>query len=303
MLLSAPKMDNRRTITLLTVTDTHYLPLAAALIKSVEANISPDFKLDFWVIADHIDEHNRTKLGMTVNASITNLIWKDAKEIVPANLRIPIDRSSFPANIFLRYFAPFFLPQNVDRIIYLDADMINCRNIGELWDTDLGSNAVAAVTDPRVKTFDCEWGGIRNYKELGLSGKMKYFNSGLLVINRYRWMEAKITEKTLKVVEDNLSYANYPDQYGANVALAGLWLELNTLWNVFADCDCPETPYNIHFVNRKPIYKSYKNNEKYLLLFRFYLQQTAWANMKQMSELSRKMKKIDNILKKNNMKV
>lgn len=47
---------------------------------------------------------------------------------------------------YLRLFAPTLLP-DVDKVLYLDCDLIVNGNLDELWNTDLEGYAVAAVHD------------------------------------------------------------------------------------------------------------------------------------------------------------
>ncbi len=287
----------RPEIHVLTVTDDHYLPLLAALIKSVEHHVDKNTVVNFWVIDNGISKSGLRKLEQTPNPDISRLHIKNYKDAFPKGTKLPIDRSTFPLNIYYRYAFPFFLPVHIKRLIYLDVDMINCRDLTELWRTDIGVCVIGAVTDPRIKNFECEWGGIRNYNALGLSPNNLYFNSGLLLIDVDRWRDNQITERMLETISKNMEFAIYPDQYGLNVVLARHWHELDPLWNTFAS-SASVSPYNIHFVDRKPIYGTYSHNPEYRQRFFHYLQQTPWENFQPTGELSRYRKKVTNILAK-----
>ena len=284
-------------IHILTVSDDHYLPMLAALIKSVEHHVDKDTTVNFWVIDNGISRSGRQKLEMTPNADITRLHIRKSKDAFPKGTKLPIDRSTFPLNIYYRYAFPFFLPLDIKRLIYMDVDMINRRNLLELWKTDLGDCIIGAVNDPRIKNFECEWGGIRNYAALGLSPNNLYFNSGLLLIDVDRWRENQITERMLETINNNMDFAIYPDQYGLNVVLAKHWKQLDPQWNTFAS-STSVSPYNIHFVDRKPIYGTYTNNPEYRQRFFHYLQQTPWEHYRPTGELSRYRKKVGNVLAK-----
>jgi len=291
------KMERSKKITVVVASDEHYLPMLATLIKSIEANLSRSSLLDLWIIGDRITTKNKLRIENSVNHEISVLHWKDADKIIPSGMELPLDKSSFPLSIYLWYFIPFFIPTEIEKVIYLDVDMLNYRDLTELWDTDLGNKIAGAVVDPRIRTFECDWGGILNYQELGFTGSYKYFNSGVMLINTHKWMKNHITEKALVYVEDNYNSAVYPEQYGLNLALANNWIELNPLWNYFATTS-HKAPYNVHFVDRKPIYITYKNNPVYLQQFQFYLLQTDWADFKPIGELKRYMKKINNVIEK-----
>ncbi len=118
----------------------------------------------------------------------------DLKDIIKEKSRLPLDGSSFPLLVYIRLFFPLFLPPGTEKVIYLDVDMIVRKDISLLWNINLGEKAIAGVPD-RFGTVSSSWGGITNYKELGIEPDTKYFNSGLLMINCKKWIEADFTKK------------------------------------------------------------------------------------------------------------
>ncbi len=285
-------------LTVVVATDNHYTILLAALIKSIEANLSADKKIDIYIIEDNVSQANKIKLQQSINSNITTLIWKEMSGVIPPGIKLPLDRSSYPLNIYMRLFIPYFIPQEIETVLYLDVDMIVQKDIATLFENDLSNYVVAAVLDPRIITFDNSWGGVLNYTELGLPGSTRYFNTGLLIMNTKKWQEQNVTEKIITCIDTHKKFANYPDQYGLNVVLANEWLELDPLWNHFSTIDTSETPFLIHFVERKPIYKAYNFSEDFKKIFYSYLNQTAWKNFQPIGESSRYIKKIKNILNK-----
>ncbi len=289
-------MSNRHSLTIVVVCDNHYVVLAAVLIKSIETNLRKGGKIDLWIVDDGISEHSKSRMHASVIPEITQIHWITIQDAIQG-ARLPIDRSSYPLNIYARLYIPYFIPQNIEKVLYLDADMLVLADLYELFNTNLELSILAAVTDPRVKTFDNHWGGILNYKELGLRGGSAYFNTGLLLINTKKWIDAGITEQIVAIINTNVRFANYPDQYGLNIAMADKWLKLDDAWNNFVTVAHPH-PKIIHFVDRKPIYKAYKNNPQYKQLFFEYLNNTAWKNYRPIGEPKRYLKKINNILGK-----
>ncbi len=283
--------------TIVVATDNHYVVLLAALIKSIESNLKGSQKIDFYIIEDRVSQRNKAKLEKSVNPSISNLIWKDRSTIIPKDIQLPTDRSNLPLTIYMRLFIPYLIPDHIEKILYLDVDMIVLEDISTLFHTDLEDNLIGAVVDPGIITFDHGWNGILNYQELGLDAKSRYFNSGLMLINTPKWKELDIAQKVIQCIEQNINYANFPDQYGLNVILNNRWKELDPRWNHFSTME-HDKPFLIHFVWRKPIYKSYDKNPEYRILFYRYLNQTEWKNFKPIGETTRYFKKIRNILLK-----
>jgi lipopolysaccharide biosynthesis glycosyltransferase len=189
------------------------------------------------------------------------------------------------------------LPKTIDKALYLDVDMLVLADLYDLYKTDISQYILAAVTDPRVKTFDNHWGGILNYQSLGLNGLSPYFNTGLLLINTKKWRDSNVTDQIVATINANVKFANYPDQYGLNIVMADKWLKLDDAWNNFVTVHHP-APKIIHFVDRKPIYKAYKNSEHYKVLFYQFLKATEWKNTRPISEPMRYAKKLSNIILK-----
>lgn len=267
-------------ITLVTVCDNFYAILLSALLKSIEVNHTSPEKIDLYIVDDNIKRRNKERLQQTLEKDSKILIkWIKMKDVLKGTL-LPKDNSSFPMNVYLRLLIPHFLPAELERVIYLDVDMIVESDISRLWHTDIKGMPIAAVQD-RCETINSPWGGIRNYQELGLDGNLKYFNSGLLIFDLNQWRREEYAKKIIACVEANNKYTGFPDQYGLNVVFAGKWFELDAKWNGFAtDKEATSIPDLIHFIGRKPIYQSYEHNEIYRQRFYHYLSLTPWKNFK-----------------------
>jgi lipopolysaccharide biosynthesis glycosyltransferase len=177
--------------------------------------------------------------------------------------------------------------------------MLVTADISALWHIDITPFPLAAVQDPRIINVANSWGGIKNYAELGLAPETKYFNTGLLVFDTDKWRKDYIAQKIIDCLENNTEYLNYPDQYGLNVVMANNWFNLNSLWNHFATMGSGNVePYVIHFIERKPIYKSYANDKKFQDLFFHYLHLTEWKDAGKIGEIARNFKKLRNLLHK-----
>jgi lipopolysaccharide biosynthesis glycosyltransferase len=287
-------MKLANTIPVVVVTDEHYVIMLAALLKSIELNHKSGEKIDVYVIADGVKKSSRKKIRASVSEDMFSIIWISMEDTIPPGVKLPLDRTSYPVTIYLRLFIQYIVPKDTQKALFLDVDMIVLEDVSKLYNQNLGGNVIGAVQDPRLLTFDNSWGGIMNYKELGFAPDTKYFNTGLLLINTQEWAKQNLAQKVIDCINDNIKFANYPDQYGFNVVMANKWLELDTRWNYFASGDL-EKPYLVHFISRKPFYTSYEYNPQYKELFYKYLKLTEWRNAKPIGEVDRYFKKLRNI--------
>jgi lipopolysaccharide biosynthesis glycosyltransferase len=285
-------MKDNQPIVIVVACDNHYLPLLAGLMKSIEVNHKTGEKILFFILDDGVSGKNKNQLMTSVSSDVFTIIWVSKKSVIPAGMNIPYDNSSYPLIIHMRMFIPYFIPAEYEKVIYMDVDMIVNGEISELWNTDLGEYTIGAVIDVRIREFGSR-AAVANYRELGFDASTRYFNTGLLLMNTRKWREQDLTPKIFGCIEANRQYANYPDQYGLNVIFANNWLEIETNWSWSAEDWNPEAKL-IHFIWRKPIYKSYMNEMRYREMFYKYLSMTKWKGFVPINESRRLSKKILN---------
>lgn len=293
-------MASNTNIQIVVASDNHYAILIAALLKSIDLNHKTSEHIDFHIIDDGISAKSKAKLNSIADPARITLKWIKSKDTVPADITIPIDNSAFPLTAYMRIFSPYVIDQNVDKLIYLDVDTIVQDDISKLWNTPLGDHTIAAVQDPG-KTVDCAWAGIPNYKELGLTADTKYFNSGVLMIDPKKWREQNVAAEVIAALGKYREHVRMADQYGINVIMANKWLELDPKWNWFAHQE-DEGPYIVHFLDIKPIFKTYHSQEVYKDEFFRYLNMTPWKGFKPISGNKRQLHKIITKIKKAFMK-
>jgi len=256
--------------------------MLAVLIKSIEVNHTSNEGIHIYIVDDGINARNKLKIINSINQEKIKLTWLPINEIIPKDIAFPLDKTTFPLNIYIRLFIPHFLPQACVKAIYLDVDMVVKKDISLLWNTNINGKTIAGVVD-RSEKVSSTWAGITNYKELGLHPDTKYFNSGLLVIDLNKWRQTTLSLDILKCIHKNQKFADFPDQYGLNVIFANQWFELDHRWNTFATMT-EKDPYIIHFIGRKPIYSSYVNNNSYAADFFQYMKLTKWADYRLKTE-------------------
>ncbi|MBC8986441.1 glycosyltransferase family 8 protein [Pedobacter sp. N36a] len=280
-------------ISIILACDNHYVVLLAALLKSIEMNHHTEELVDVYLVDDQISKLSKQKLMASLTLDKMNIIWLKMEEIIPEDVTLPLVNNTYPLNTYIRLLIPYFIPKELNRIIFLDVDMIMLDDISNLWKMDIGDKVIGAVNDgPDVKTIA---EGIENYSELGLDPNQKYFNAGMQVINIDKWRALDVTQKTFDAINNNKKYAGLGDQYGLNIALIGNWFEIDGKWNCFSVCTDPR-PSLIHYFHRKPIYKTYAYN--YKDEFFYYLNKTKFSDFQPIGETTRYLKKINNMLEK-----
>ena len=83
----------------------------------------------------------------------------------------------YPKQIYYRLAAPLLLPETLDRILYLDVDLVVINSLQELYDIDFEGNFYAASS--HVKTFLTKVNQVR----LGVEEDVPYINTGVMMMN------------------------------------------------------------------------------------------------------------------------
>ncbi len=200
--------------------DLLYLQPLAVVVQSLVATAGDPRRLHLWIMTDTSDVTRLDPvvgIARTAGATCTLLSTSAADALLK---RAPT-HGHLSAATYYRLFLPELLPMELNRVIYLDTDVVVRRPIEELWETDLGSHGLAAVQKPRAG----------EYSEVGLSRESDYFNAGVLLIDLARWRTRRIGEAALEFALHRSGRIQGHDQSALNHVLAGNWKRLDPRWN------------------------------------------------------------------------
>lgn len=290
--------STNQTIYIASNCDNHYILFYATLLRSIELNHQSSEKIVSYLVGDNITSENKAKVEKSLKTGCIEIRWLSSKEFVPKGFTLPNDRSSFPISIYMNLYLPRSLPFEIKKILYLDVDMVVLDDISNLYNIDLGENILAAALD-RVKVLGHGWGGVLNYKELGLDPEAPYLNTGVMLIDADNWRANLITRATINAIDDNPKYSLFADQYGLNVVLGKLpWMVLPQKWNHISFEPAETKPSIIHYIAEKPIHQNYKGLPEHAEVFFDYLSKTEFKDAHKISRLQWRMKKLNAIVSK-----
>ena len=158
--------------------------------------------------------------------------------------RIAIWPSHLTAATLLRLLLPSVL-NDIDRVVYLDCDLVVQQDITMLYDTELLEFPLAACLDfwltgaPPFAPPIVGWGVGDWHKFLSevvrLADCKAYFNSGVLVMDLKRFRNTGL----ISAVEEFLEQTNYKtvfvDQDALNHVINGAFVRLDSRWNVLGN--------------------------------------------------------------------
>ncbi|WAL58246.1 glycosyltransferase family 8 protein [Thermocoleostomius sinensis] len=271
--------------------DFYAMPLGVTICSAV-SNLSKHYRVVLYVLDGGIHRVNKLKLMESLDQARVEIHW-----LRPSSSQIEQiyyqSKNSYPISAYLRLLLPEILPRQVEKVIYLDTDVIVKGDLKELWEIEVENYALLAVQDA-VHRFLHQAQHLKHLDltAMGISAEHKYLNSGVLVINLQRWRTDRIANQVIDFLAHHPELP-YPDQDGINLILAGEWKELHPLWNqvhvLHLFSAWHESPYSqdwfdeavkhpaiIHFTGRpKPWISNCTHPQKGAFLH--YLSMTAWA--------------------------
>ncbi|TCU24595.1 lipopolysaccharide biosynthesis glycosyltransferase [Rhizobium azibense] len=200
--------------------DTTYLPHAAVVLASLIAN-APGAKFRFLVVHDGISPQARSTFERCGEGH--RFDWLEIKG--SSVLGMPGKRHISRAGYY-RLMLAELAPPDIDRVLYLDADLVVMGDIRELYASDLGEHAIGAVCDVGMD------GEVFAERFQLQPQRLGYFNSGVLLMDLAKLRASDDLSKVITVLETRIDDMEYGDQCALNVVFWSRWKQLDILWNV-----------------------------------------------------------------------
>ncbi|MEI2653948.1 MAG: glycosyltransferase family 8 protein [Microthrixaceae bacterium] len=134
----------------------------------------------------------------------------------------------FTTATYFRILCGDLLPRDVERVLYLDCDVVVRADVADICSADLGGGIVGAVRDAHLG--DAPWK--QKLNALTGANMQDYFNTGVLVIDVARYRDAGIGPAVLALLDRCHGDFFFADQDAFNVVLADRWHALPARWNV-----------------------------------------------------------------------
>ena len=198
-----------------------YVPHSAAMLHSLLAH-SGGHRV-------HVHYLHGTDLPASYPRRLAEMVERGGGEIS----FLPIDEAQvgnlrtsdlFPPSHWFRVFLPELLPE-LERILYLDVDIIVLESLLPLWRTELGHHLLAAVTNVFQEDH------LSHLDRVGMTDPKGYFNTGVMLLNLAEMRRFGATRAVLDWAEANHDKLRLPEQDALNVVLGERRLWLHPRWN------------------------------------------------------------------------
>ena len=259
--------------------DNNVVEYMSALIVSILRNSSQDEEFIFHIITSCISEENKNYLNELKNIKNFQLKYYN-----------PIHKEKFekwysektpqkwPVEVFFKLDIPFIL-KDLDKVLYLDCDMIAVNNFKELFDINMDNYTVAAAKDKLISNS--------HLKKIKLNKSNGYFNSGLLLINIKNFNTLFPNDTFLEKIDkylNNIKIVEYPEQDIINIIFNNKIKPIDSKYNcvsaiVKKDKEVQDSII-AHYTLLKPLYKNAypQKNKLYYAFWKYFIETPYFKN-------------------------
>lgn len=242
-------LKNNKVVPVFLAINSAYAPYAAAAIHSLTQHVDKKRYYRVIILHDGLNWANRIRLRSLVTDNVAIQFKKISRNLYLKVIIKYCSRRKGAGDFFSSavYYYRFFIPRlfpMYDKCVYIDSDTILRGDIGELFDTNLEDNALAAMVDPKVDVIQ----EFRDYvnKAVGVPYK-EYTNSGVLVMNMKKLRKLRYLSSLVDLIDRYDADLVAPDQDYMNVILRGKIKHLSPYWNMEPVEDLPKEAKLVHF--------------------------------------------------------
>lgn len=242
-------LRNSKVVPVFLCINSAYAPYAATAINSLVQHVNPKRYYRVIILHDGLNLANRTRLRNLVTKNVAIQFKKITNNL---HLKILVRYCSHrkgagdffsSAAYYYRFFVPSLF-KKYTKCVYIDSDTVLLRDIGELFDTKLDGNVVAAMVDPKVSAVPEFKDYVENCLDIPAT---QYVNSGVLVMNTRRMRKIHYLQTMIDLITKYDADLVAPDQDYMNTILRGKIKHLSKYWNMEPQTKMPKAAGLIHY--------------------------------------------------------
>lgn len=202
---------------ILVTPDRNYLKVLSVMLYSLSQS-DPEGVYTVYVVNNTLTEEDFASLSALLPR--TELVNVQVPEDLLQNAPVS-DR--YPTEMYYRLFAARYLPQQLERILYLDPDLVVLHSLRSLYQIDFDGKLFAAASHIESRTFR-----ELNRRRLHLSEHAKYLNSGVMMMN-LALLRKESPQTIIDYIQSHKATLLLPDQDVLNALYADRTVPLDPL--------------------------------------------------------------------------
>jgi lipopolysaccharide biosynthesis glycosyltransferase len=220
------------TIRIVIISDENFARHAGVMFVSLLENKKSIDPIVFYVLGDNLSCKSRINLEQIVKQYGAKIYFYDVNT---EKIRSFPTTHHFNHTTYMRLLMAEILPAELEKVIFLDLDIIVLKDITQLWNINLANYHIGAVEDLGIIQPEI-MGNISfqtHLSNLGMSSEAYYFNAGVILIDLVKWRQDNIGLKAMEFIEANPEKIIWVDQDALNAVLCGKVYQIKHEWNVF----------------------------------------------------------------------
>lgn len=216
---------NKHIIPLFFACDDNYIDYLLVTMASIREHANSQYLYTVRVLYDRLSLNSKKKIRAFCQENITIQFVNVSLRIMRLGNNLGI-RDYYTRTTYFRLLLPTLFPK-LDKVLYLDCDIVLLDDVAKLYLTDIGDNLVGAAPDHSICTYK-EFG---TYADRALDIPAgRYFNAGILIMNLKQMRDEDFERKTVNLME-TISFLVAQDQDILNVMCKGRVHYLPFTWN------------------------------------------------------------------------
>ena len=203
-------------------TDAGFLAPVACVLSMLD-RLDPD--LVVTILHDDVKTTDRERTTSHLRDGL-RVEWIDVSDLLPRHLK---GTSHFSRMSYARLICADAVPSQVQRIVYLDGDILIRRSIQPLIEIDLEQRPLGACLDLNATTAAL---GLSDCAIFGIPDGTPYFNAGVLVVDTAAWRGEGIAARAIEFASEHPDELQWADQDVINVLLGDRCHRLDAQWNL-----------------------------------------------------------------------
>lgn len=247
--------------------DDRYAGHLAVTIVSILKNSGSEEELFFYVLDGGISDNNKNKISELKAVKKFNIEYIKLDDSVL--LELPLVLSHFSTAIYFRFKIADLLP-HIDKVIYLDCDIIVCSSLKELFLQEISDYYVAGVED-----IGYYWA----HRFLNREFESLYINSGVMLINLKLWRSDGIGNKLIAFARETKEELTFGDQDVINKVLKDKIKLISLDWNV------QSSYFEFNNITYHPLCKEIKKAKKNIKIIHYITAKKPWNSYTPLRDL------------------
>lgn len=198
--------------------------MGISMYSLFEANTAFE-RIVVYILDCGITPENRQRLQQVADQWQREICFIDMNAAVES-LDLNMGAHKIAVASYARLFMASLLPEECQRVLYIDCDTMICDSLAPLWQTEFGTSLIAGAQD----TVDSYFLDV-----IGLPKGTKYVNAGILLANLAAWREENLQEQFMALIRKFGGNVPHHDQGTINAVCGARRVIIPVRYNVTAN--------------------------------------------------------------------